>query len=171
MKNILILVSLALFSGFAALAQNPKMDKKLKKTLDKTGLTYSLDDDGDYRITMEVEKGRTHLIVLNARMDEYQGTFVCDMYGFAGLGDANEFRLSSSEYLELLDETGRTKIGGWGAYYSNDRTQVGFAYITKVTVSMTSDELAAHIYSLAVIADMKEEEWEKSGINGEVDKW
>ena len=78
MKNILIYVTLALFSGFSTLAQNPKMDKKLKKTLDKTGLTYSLDDDGDYRITMEVETGSTHLIVLNARMDEYQGTFVCE---------------------------------------------------------------------------------------------
>ena len=55
-------VALATLSlAFAASAAAAEPDKKVGKLLDKSKVRYEVDADGDYKVTYELENGRTQL--------------------------------------------------------------------------------------------------------------
>jgi len=169
-KLTLIVVLLGLVFG-NTFGQGAKASKKLLKTLNKTDLSFETTDDGDFRITIAVENGRTHLVFLTSQMNEYNGAYVSDLYGFSIVSNSDSINMLSDTYQDLLIETARTTVGSWGIYYSDDKTQAGIAYIAKITSNVTSEELKAHIFGVALIADSKELEWEKSGFILETDQW
>ncbi|MCX8111583.1 MAG: hypothetical protein N3E49_00075 [Bacteroidia bacterium] len=108
------------------LAQNPQ----IKRILDKAQLSYTVDEEGDFRMTFEVSNERTQMVFILSKVEQFGEESIVEIWSPAYKGSE-----VSRETLLLLSTDGtKRKVGGWEIVYGE-----GLVYaIFKVKVPLSS---------------------------------
>lgn len=114
MRIILGCLALALWCGVqSASAQDaPKHDERIQKLLDKEGIKYEIDSDGDFKLVYEVgEAGRTQLAFIRSHTETYRNLEIREIWSPAYKSDAET--LPSDIANMLLEDNAKKKLGAW----------------------------------------------------------
>lgn len=87
-------------------------DASVAKRLDQRGITYKVDADGDYAITINyASEARTQLVFVSGGTQAVAGFSVREVFSPAARigGDG----INGARALELLAESRRNKLGAW----------------------------------------------------------
>lgn len=144
------LVSLSVLAGLAAAAAPAAAeDASVEKRLDRAGLKYEVDNDGDYKLTFNYTKeGRTQLVFVSGSTQTVSGLTVREVFSPAGRVEKDG--ISGKKALELLENSGTLKMGSWEI-----RGDVLY-FVIKVLDSATATELSSLLDIAAETADDKE---------------
>jgi ABC-type glycerol-3-phosphate transport system substrate-binding protein len=145
------ILSLAACAGlaFAAAAPAAAEDASVAKRLDREGLKYEVDNDGDYKLTFNYSKeGRTQLVFVSGTTQTVSGVTVREVFSPAGRVEKDG--IDGDKALELMAASGQMKMGSWEI-----RGDVLY-FVIKVLDSATSSELSSLLDIAAETADDKE---------------
>lgn len=144
------LVSLSILAGLAAAATPATAeDASVEKRLDRAGLKYEVDSDGDYKLTFNYTKeGRTQLVLVSGSTQSVSGLTVREVFSPAGRVEKDG--IGGQKALELLENSGTLKMGSWEI-----RGDVLY-FVIKVLDSATATELSSLLDIAAETADDKE---------------
>ncbi len=144
------LVSLSVLAGLAAAAAPAAAeDASVEKRLDRAGLKYEVDSDGDYKLTFNYTKeGRTQLVFVSGSTQTVSGLTVREVFSPAGRVEKDG--IGGQKALELLENSGTLKMGSWEI-----RGDVLY-FVIKVLDSATATELSSLLDIAAETADDKE---------------
>jgi hypothetical protein len=109
-------------------AQNPQ----IKKVIEKAGLKYTVDKDGDFKLVFSVEEGRTQVVFISSATEEMGGETIVEIWSPAYKNSA----ITSETLALLLKDSGQKKIGAWEVISSD--TQVFALFKAKVPMSALS---------------------------------
>lgn len=143
MRLITVLLAALFFCG-PAWAQ----DASIKRQLDALGHEYEVDDDGDYKMTFEVEDGRTQLVFVISNVETYGSHSVREIWAPAYRAENSDFPALVAN--RLLQETMENKLGAWA---KQDDMAV---YVVKIPGKASNDELNDAIEYAAQVADRME---------------
>lgn len=144
-------LSLCACAGMALAAAAPAAaeDASVAKRLDREGLKYEVDNDGDYKLTFNYSKeGRTQLVFVSGKTETVSGLTVREVFSPAGRVEKDG--IGGKMALELLEASGGMKLGSWEI-----RGDVLY-FVIKVLDSATSSELSSMLDVAAETADDKE---------------
>ena len=144
------LVSLSILAGLAAAATPATAeDASVEKRLDRAGLKYEVDSDGDYKLTFNYTKeGRTQLVFVSGSTQSVSGLTVREVFSPAGRVEKDG--IGGQKALELLENSGTLKMGSWEI-----RGDVLY-FVIMVLDSATATELSSLLDIAAETADDKE---------------
>jgi hypothetical protein len=107
--SVLPLLILALAAPAAAQKAG---DASVARRLDARGLTYKVDDDGDFKVTYSYSKEqRTQLVFVSGRTESVGGFKIREVFSPAALVDKDG--IDGKKALELMAESHQNKLGGW----------------------------------------------------------
>lgn len=145
------LLSLSVLAGLTVATAVPAAaeDASVEKRLDREGLKYEVDGDGDYKLTFNYSKeGRTQLVFVSGTTQTVSGLTVREVFSPAGRVEKDG--IGGKAALELLAASGQLKMGSWEI-----RGDVLY-FVIKVLDSATSSELSSMLDIAAETADDKE---------------
>lgn len=145
------LLSLSVLAGLTAATAVPAAaeDASVAKRLDREGLKYEVDGDGDYKLTFNYSKeGRSQLVFVSGSTQTVSGLTVREVFSPAGRVEKDG--IGGKAALELLAASGQLKMGSWEI-----RGDVLY-FVIKVLDSATSSELSSMLDIAAETADDKE---------------
>ena len=149
MRKTVILLAALLAAG-AAQAEG-KADPVVKKQLDSLKLKYEIDDDGDYKIVMDVGEGRTQLAYIRSNTETYGSNQVREIWspGYKAAGDVLPEKVAN----RLLEYSNEVKLGGWVK-------QKSYAvFVVKIPTSASASELQDALEAAVNSADEIEQEF------------
>lgn len=137
-------IAIALLAPLPAAAK----DASVERRLDEVGLTYKVDDDGDYRITYNYKKeGRSQLVFVSGDTESVAGALVREVFSPAAVLSKDDV---SGRALDLLKDSGGKKVGAW-------EVRGGVLYfVIKVPEPVSGPQLEKFMDLAASIADNKE---------------
>jgi hypothetical protein len=142
----LLAVAFTLAAGAGAAGR--EADRNLQKLLDKAKLKYQVDDDGDYKITIDLGGGRTQLVYVRSVAHEFGTLKVREVLSIGGA--SAEAELSPEVNKRLMRENADTKLGAWSA-------QGRYAiYVCKIPADADARALADTVELTATVADRLE---------------
>ena len=107
------LVACTLFA--AALAAAPAAhaeDASVKSRLNAQGIKYTVDEDGDFKVTYNYSKeGRTQLVFVSGGTESVGGYSIREV--FAPAARIEKDGINGAKALELLGESRKNKLGSW----------------------------------------------------------
>lgn len=145
------LLSLSVLAGLTVATAVPAAaeDASVEKRLDREGLKYEVDGDGDYKLTFNYSKeGRTQLVFVSGTTQTVSGLTVREVFSPAGRVEKDG--IGGKAALDLLAASGQLKMGSWEI-----RGDVLY-FVIKVLDSATSSELSSMLDIAAETADDKE---------------
>ncbi len=86
-------------------------DTSIAQHLDGLKYQYQVDEDGDYRLTFEMENGRTQLAYVISAVEKYGDFQVREVWAPAYRGADGAFPVAVAN--RLLDDSNASKLGGW----------------------------------------------------------
>ena len=135
-------IALALLSGTAAQAE----DAAVARRLNDRGVKFTVDTDGDYKVTYNYKKeGRTQLVFVSGKTETVGGFVVREI--FAPAARVEKDNIDGTRALDLLRESGKNKLGSWEI-----RGDVLY-FVIKVSDSMNAAELESAMDIAAETAD------------------
>lgn len=148
-RLLLLLALLALSSpGYSA---EPTVDAGIKAQLDALKLTYTVDADGDFQVTFEVENKRTQLVFVRSVTEKYGTHSVREIWSPGYRFKSGQ--LSQEVANRLLQHSGTMILGGW-------TLQKEMAmFVVKIPTSAISDQLRDAMEAAALGADTIEAEF------------
>lgn len=152
MRLSLPLARAALLVFTLAACQNAFADASVAARLDARGLKYTVDGDGDYRVTYSYsDEGRTQLVYVSGRTESIAGFRVREVFAPAAMVARDG--LDDAGALALLKESRQQKIGAW---------EIGgdvLYYVIKLSDGVDAAQLEAAMDIVAEMADNKEIEF------------
>lgn len=152
----------ALFAAFTftlsfAFGQiTPQVDKKCQKALDKAGLVYEIDSDGDFKLVVKVPDNRTQLVYVYSNTLSYDGVTVRTIMSPALVAETDEAMTAETMRLLLVDNF-ENKMGHWEVVERPDGGIV-IQYVVKPPADVKPDDLRSLIGLAAIAADMIEQQ-------------
>lgn len=102
---------LALATAFSAAAQDGG-DASVKSRLEARGIKYTVDGDGDFKVTYSYDKeNRTQLVFVSGKTESVGGFKIREVFSPAARVDKDG--INGAKALELLGESRRNKVGSW----------------------------------------------------------
>ena len=146
MKSVLFGPARCVLPAVLALHAVPaSADESVASRLDSEGLSYKVDDDGDYRVTYNYKKeSRTQLVFVSGKTESVNGMTIREI--FSPAGDLSKDDVNGKA-VSLLKESGRTKIGAWEV-----RGTILY-FVIKVPEPMTAAQLEGFMDLAASRAD------------------
>ena len=147
-KKIAGLVCLLVCAASMVFAGSP--DYRVKSRLDAKGFNYKIDDEGDFRIILKFDNGRTQLLWVNSNTENYKGMEIREVWstGYKGY-------ISSNIMKNLLRGSQTKKLGAWGVNKDFNR-----AYFTaKIPADLDRDALINTIWFVGEAADEFERDY------------
>ena len=145
-----LLVALSLAACAAASAAGREGDRNLQKLLDKAKLKYQVDDDGDYKLTIDLGGGRSQLVYVRSVTHDFGTLKVREVLSIGA--SSKEAELSADLNKRLMRENADTKLGAWSA-------QGRYAiYVCKIAADADARSLADAIELTATVADRLEKD-------------
>ena len=157
MKYPILVAALLLGLAQAAPAQIGGSDKsgdpRVKAALDELGLKYDVDSDGDYKLLLKLDSGRTQFVWVISHTESYGNLEIREVYsfGFKTGGD-----LSKELSQRLLQENTENKLGAWRLVGSGS-TQVA-TYAVQIAATADANSLKQALKIVVVLADAMEKE-------------
>ena len=151
MRQILLLAALALPAApvFAADAAD-NVDKKLRKLLDRSKISYEVDADGDFKVTYNVGNGRTQLAFVRSKTFGYGQLRIREILSIGYRADGDAFPAEVAN--RMLEHNNDAKMGAWAK-------QGNLAiFTTKIAADAGPKELASAIEVTVSLADELERE-------------
>ncbi len=103
--------ALLLASAFAAPAVQAE-DGSVKSRLDARGVKYTVDDDGDFKVTYNYSKEkRTQLVFVSGATQSVGGFSIREIFSPAARVEKDG--VTGAKALELMAESRKNKLGGW----------------------------------------------------------
>ena len=121
-------------------------DKSVESRLDKAGLQYDMDEDGDYRVVFDyTSEGRTQLAFVAGRTETVGGVAIRELFAPAAM--VEKHGVDGAKALDLLKASARAKVGSW-------EIRGDFVYfVVKVNDEMTAAEMRVLLNTAASTAD------------------
>ena len=142
------LLALAVILPAPLLGAAREPDRALQKQLDKAKLKFQVDDDGDFKITIDLGNGRTQLVYVRSVTHDFGSLKVREVLSI-GAASA-EAELTADLSKRLMRENADTKLGAWSA-------QGRYAiYVCKIAADAPARALADAIELTATVADRLE---------------
>lgn len=106
-------IASTLFAAMLALAPVAHAeDASVKSRLDARGIKYSVDDDGDFKVTYNYSKeGRTQLVFVSGGTETVGGYRIREV--FSPAARIGKDGINGAKALELLGESRKNKLGSW----------------------------------------------------------
>jgi hypothetical protein len=126
-----------LASATPALADTPgnRPDSRVEKLLQDAALSYSVDDDGDFRLTYDLADGRSQLVWVASRTSRLQTLEVRDVWSVA-YRSVGQVPPDVARQL-LLDNAAQT-LGAWQVQRSGDEYLIVFSAQVAADTSMAT---------------------------------
>lgn len=106
--SVLALAGLALGAAVPATAE----DASVASRLDRAGLTYEVDGDGDYKLTFNYKaEGRSQLVFVSGKTETVAGLTIREV--FSPAAKVEEDGVNGRKALELLEQSSTNKLGSW----------------------------------------------------------
>lgn len=130
-------------------AQNPQ----IKKVLEKAGLKYSVDKDGDFKLVFGLENDRSQIVFITSETEQMADQTIVELWSPGFQAADNE---GAAIWTALLADSQRRKVGAWQAVVSEGR--IIAVYKAKIPLSsLTPDFLKAVCVGVASVADEVEQ--------------
>lgn len=130
---------------------SPSADPAIARQLKALAYDFDVDDDGDYRMTKEMDDDRTQLVFVISRTEKYGVHRIREIWAPAyrsGEDDA----LPADVANRLLADSQDSKLGSW---VRQGNTAV---FVAKIAADASKQELQDAIEAAAVTADEMEKE-------------
>ena len=128
-----------------------KGDARVKAVLEKLGIEYKIDEDGDFRMELPTTGDRTQIVYAISHTEEYGTLEIREIYAYSFKTGG---RLSNDLAIDLLRDNERKKLGAWRLIGSDDK-QVA-AYAVQVSADADADSFKAAIDIVKTVADERE---------------
>jgi hypothetical protein len=143
--SVLALAGLALGAAVPASAE----DASVANRLDRAGLKYEVDGDGDYKLTFNYKsEGRSQLVFVSGKTETVAGLTIREI--FSPAAKVEEDGITGRKALELLEESSSNKLGSWeirgGVLY----------FVIKVLDDITATQMSSMLDVAAETADNEE---------------
>ena len=148
MRPIMTLLAAPLFCGALFCGTAQAQDAGIKRQLEALGHHYEVDEDGDYRMTFEVDDERTQLVFVISNVESYGSHRVREVWAPAYRSEGSDFPTLVAN--RLLQETMENKLGAWA---KQDDMAV---YVVKIADDASDDALNDAIEYAAQVADRME---------------
>lgn len=123
---------------------------EIPEALEFLGLTYSMDAEGDYRITFDAGNGRTQTVYIRGKKETYGALTIVEIFSPALNVDG---KLAPELASKLMLESQDCKIGGW---QMRGGPQIEFSI--KVSDALTAEQLGDLLDYVLFAADRLEKE-------------
>lgn len=141
-------VALAAVALTAAAPASAK-DAVIEQRLEKEGLKYEVDGDGDYKLVFNFnDEGRTQLAFVSGGTQSVGGMTIREV--FAPAARVGEGGVNASQALALMKDSSTNKVGSWEI-----RGDVLY-FVIKVFDNMSATQLGSLLKIAAESADNKE---------------
>lgn len=131
----------------------PRPDPRIKRALDQAKLKYEVDEDGDYKLTFELENKRSQLVLINSQTETFGELEIREIWA---LGYMSENPFSAAVANRLLDNNEITKLGAWQTKKLNGKYTAVFT--AKVSAVMSPEHLEMVLAAVYQNADEIEKE-------------
>jgi hypothetical protein len=125
-------------------------DRNLQKLLDKAKLKYQSDEDGDFKLTIDLGNGRSQLVYVRSTAHQFGSLNLREVLSIGAAAEGSEF--PPELVRKLLLANADTKLGGWS---QQGRYAV---YVSKIPADADARQLADAIELTATVADRLERE-------------
>ncbi len=130
-------------------------DQRIKKILDEAELKYTIDDDGDFKMVLDMENGRSQLCYINSNVQDFQSMQIREIWS---PGFKSEGPLPAAVANRLLEESHNKKIGAWETWVgSNGKTRMA-VFTIKVDADCSPANLLIAVLGAVQAADSMEKE-------------
>ena len=143
-----VLFALSFTVACAASAAGREADRNLQKLLDKAKLKYQVDEDGDYKLTVDLGGGRSQLVYVRSVTHDFGTLKVREVLSIGA--SSKDAELSADVARRLMRENADTKLGAWS---SQGRYAI---YVCKIPADADARSLADAIELTATVADRLE---------------
>lgn len=123
-------------------------DPVIKAQLEKKGTPFTVDDDGDFQITVNVGDGRTQLVWVRSVVEETDKQRIREIWSPGYQAQTAAFPAAVAN--DLLERSNLLKLGSW---VKQDKTAM---LVTKISADANADQLDEAIDLTAVAADAVE---------------
>ena len=89
---------------------SPKVDARVRRTLNSTDLSYSVDKDGDFRLTFSLKNDRSQQVFVNSHTTEFRNLELREVWTVAA---EHEEGFTKDELERLLKYNTTIKFGAW----------------------------------------------------------
>lgn len=144
-----LLGGLLLASAATAAAEtlpDPSVGRKLKEA----GYKYQVDDDGDYRLILELDDGRTQLVFVRSPVETFGSHRVREIWSPAYMAGGDAFPALVAN--RLLEASADLKLGSW---VKQGRHAM---LVVKIDANAPAAALDEAVSAAAVVADSMEME-------------
>jgi hypothetical protein len=156
MRNTAMLLSAVLAAAVSLVAAAATPDATVKRMLEAKGTPYDIDEDGDYKVTVNFkDEGRTQLVFVRSVVETYRKHRVREIWSYGYQGDKDQ--IPSLIANRLLEASNKVILGGW---VKQGKSAV---FVVKISAEASADELDAAIDAAAAAADEMEKELDDGG--------
>jgi hypothetical protein len=128
----------------------PVADAALGKQLDALDIKYEVDEDADYKMTFELEGGRTQMVFARSPVETTGSHRIREIWS-PGLKYSTP-ELDAKVANRLLQNSGEVIMGGWV------RQKSMAMFVVKIPAQATPEQLRDAIEAAAACADAIEQE-------------
>ncbi|WNZ44097.1 hypothetical protein Q2T42_19905 [Leptolyngbya boryana CZ1] len=134
--------------------QNSAADARVKAALDKAGMKYEIDSDGDFKLVIELPSGRTQLAFVRSSTQKLNGNL--EIREIISPGYKSKSAFSPEIANQLLSDSARKKLGAWQTVKSGEASIALFC--SKILANSDADSLVASIQATVLSADEVEKQ-------------
>lgn len=148
MKQWLVALFLAGAAGLGL--ADDSADPQVGHALDALGLGYTIDADGDYRLLLSFDDGRSQIVYVRSVVHSYESHRIREIWAPGYRAPIGQFPADVAN--RLLEDANDQVLGGWV------KQGPMAMFVVKVDADAYGSRLYDAIYAAAVTADTLEEE-------------
>ena len=147
---LVIALILLVIQGVCVHAEG-ESDQRVEALLGELELKYQIDSDGDFRLILKLDSGRTQLVFVNSRTETLDEFEIREIWSVAYVASTS---LSSFTANMLLLDSYKKKIGAWQTVKDDGKYIVMFA--AKIPADCEASMLNSTLWGVAESADQME---------------
>jgi hypothetical protein len=148
------MVAISTQTAIAQTKKTPTSDARVKAALDKAGLKYEVDRDGDFKLVMELPNGRTQLVFVRSETQKLNDSY--EIREIISPAFKSDGAFSGEVANRLLTDSARKKLGGWQTI-SDGKSSIAI-FCSKVMANTNAESLIASIQATVLTADEMEKQ-------------
>lgn len=153
MKKLALVIASMVLAATALHADRSAADKRVAPLLDAINKPYNIDNDGDYKLIVKFDDGRTQLLYVNSNTNTYGNMEIREVWSAAL---QSEDGLTYDQMKRLLTHNDSVKIGSWRIMKIGGKDTAVFA--VQMPAETDADTLKNVIKAVSVTADEMEKE-------------